>query len=100
MTVLDIGECDMESERAFMRGDLERYIPVLKDLMRRRAGIYSFHARLSVNQTLADIINWLRADAVGDYEKASFDAWIGTADYACALWNEWYDLVYWGRVIS
>jgi hypothetical protein len=82
----------MEQYRQFMHDDLERYLPILKDLMCRSNLTKAHYGYSPTVEAIMGVVTWTRAFDAGDFEKASFDAYLDAADLASQLWNDWYCL--------
>lgn len=81
----------MEQHRDFFRGDLERLLVVLQEYMCHLNRTEAFFGVSPISIALAAVVNWLRADAAGDYQTASIDAAFEAQYDASLLEREWYD---------
>lgn len=81
----------MEHHRGFFRSDFERLLVVLQEYMCYLNRTQAHFGVSPVSMAMAALVNWLRADAAGDYATASIDAAFEAQYDASLLEREWYD---------
>lgn len=82
----------MEQHRDFLRSDFERLLVVLQEYMCYLNRTQAHFGVSPVSMAMAALVNWLRANAAGDYATASIDAAFEAQYDASLLEREWYDV--------